>query len=133
LHVTLDIARSAEIDALEIPGQELVRSAILNLIMNAIQAAGNRGEVQLRSILENGNLDIQVRDNGPGPNAAVQDRMFEPFVTSKAEGVGMGLALVKQTADRVHGKVSWKREDGWTIFSLQIPIGEPASVTARNA
>ncbi len=133
LHVKLDIARSIDIDALEIPGQELVRSAILNLIMNAIQAAGNRGEVQLRSTLEQGNLDIQVLDNGPGPNATVQDRMFEPFVTSKAEGVGMGLALVKQTADRVHGKVSWKREDGWTIFALQIPIGEPASVTARNA
>jgi signal transduction histidine kinase len=133
LHVKLEIPRHPDLDTLEIPGQELVRSAILNLIMNAIQAAGNRGEVRCLSAVENGTLDIQVMDNGPGPNAAVQDRMFEPFVTSKAEGVGMGLALVKQTADRFHGKVSWKREDGWTIFQLQIPIGEPAQLIARNA
>ncbi len=120
-HVTMEIQRSSETDPIEIPSQELVRSAILNLMMNAVQAAGNRGIVKLQSRLENDKLELEVWDNGPGPSAAVQDRMFEPFVTSKAEGVGLGLALVRQTADRVQGSIQWQRRDGWTVFSLTIP------------
>ena len=65
---------------------------------------------------------IQVSDTGPGPPPELRESLFDPFVTGKPEGVGLGLALARQVAQAHHGTVSWCREDGWTRFRLVLPL-----------
>lgn len=109
---------------LMIPDGNSVVGAIINLVLNAFEAAGPGGKVELRQSHEqasSGNLSLWiVRDNGPGPSAEIAESMFEPFATTKREGVGLGLAMCKRIAHRLHGDVYWKRVDGWTEFVFKV-------------
>lgn len=114
--------RTQEIEATSIQQSELLTSAILNLLLNAIQAAGQGGQIKLLATNSTpGWLMVEIRDNGPGPSAEVQARMFDPLVTTKREGVGLGLALVAQAAKELGGEINWRRETDETVFSLQLP------------
>jgi signal transduction histidine kinase len=106
---------------------ESLRAAVLNLVTNAIEAAGPGGEVTLRTIREEGMLGIEVGDNGQGPPAHVADTLFEPFVSSKPEGVGLGLALARQVAVDHGGTLAWKREGSRTVFRLMLPAAAGTS------
>ena len=103
---------------------ESVRAAVLNLTLNAIEAAGSPGQAGLDVHAADGNVTFDVWDNGPGPPAELADSLFDPFATSKPEGVGLGLALAKQVADAHGGELSWRRIDGRTCFRLMIPLTE---------
>ena len=70
---------------------------------------------------------ICVRDNGPGIAELIQDELFEPFVSTKPEGLGLGLALVRRAAEYLGGHVRWKRENGSTIFEFTSVVTLPAS------
>lgn len=100
---------------------ESLRAAILNLVTNAIEAAGPGGQVTLRTISKDRLIGVEVGDNGPGPSSRVADVLFEPFVTTKPEGVGLGLALVRQVALDHGGSLTWQREAGHTVFRLMFP------------
>jgi signal transduction histidine kinase len=115
LEVTLDPGESSvEADL------ECLRAAILNLVTNAIEAAGTRGRVTIETTQSGGVVGIEVGDTGPGPSRAVADSLFEPFVTTKSEGVGIGLALARQVALDHGGCLSWKRESERTIFKFTL-------------
>ena len=101
--------------------------ALINLGLNALEAAGPGGAVELSSrVLNDGRAKIewQVKDNGPGPTAEMAKTMFEPFATTKREGVGLGLAMCKRIAHRHAGDVTWRRQDGWTVFTMTISAGK---------
>jgi signal transduction histidine kinase len=101
-----------------------LRGAVLNLTLNAIEAAGPGGEVHLRvseQAFANALL-IEVRDNGPGPPSELAEALGEPFVTGKAEGVGLGLALARQVAIDHGGMLTWERESKRTCFRITIPL-----------
>jgi signal transduction histidine kinase len=98
-----------------------------NLIGNAIDAAGPGGTVQVTVKQGVGEVVIEVSDTGPGPPAAVADRLFEPFVTGRDQGIGLGLAVAKQAADAHGGRIDWRREDGRTVFRVMLSSGEPAT------
>lgn len=102
----------------------------LNLVTNAVEAAGNGGWVEIRlyrcaSLASGGRkppeYSIEVIDSGPGPPAAIADRLFQPFVTGKREGVGLGLAVARQVAEAHGGCVSWCRRDDATWFRIDLP------------
>ena len=59
---------------------------------------------------------IEVIDTGPGPPPEIAIKLFEPFVTGKPEGIGLGLAVAKQAADAHGGRIEWERRDGRTVF-----------------
>jgi signal transduction histidine kinase len=91
-----------------------------NLIGNAIEAAGPGGTVTVTATRANGETVVEVSDTGPGPPAAVADRLFEPFVTGRDQGIGLGLAVAKQAADGHGGRIDWRREDGKTVFRVML-------------
>ena len=64
---------------------------------------------------------IEVTDTGPGPPPEVAETLFEPFVTSKPEGVGLGLALAHRVAVEHGGQLAWIRDGERTRFRLTLP------------
>ena len=94
-----------------------------NLLGNAIDAAGPGGAVEARLSQQGDMAILEVRDTGPGPGAAMAERLFEPFATSKPEGVGLGLAVARTIAEGHGGTIAWTREDGRTLFRVVLPLG----------
>jgi signal transduction histidine kinase len=111
-------------DLTTVPDLEQFRTASLNLALNAIEAAGQDGEVTITSRVEDGHIVIDFSDSGDGPPDEINDTLFEPFVTSKPEGVGLGLALAKRVAEENHGSLTWHRKNDRTIFMLSVPQDE---------
>lgn len=99
-----------------------VRQVISNLLDNAAQAQGN-GRVTIAARGEGGAVLVTVRDRGPGIPEAIRGRLFEPFVTSKETGTGLGLALARRIAER-HGGALRLVEAGppGAGFELRLPI-----------
>ncbi len=91
-------------------------AALTNLVLNALQQA-TRVEVSVARD-EQHRLRIDVVDNGSGPPHDVAAEIFEPFVTSKPEGLGLGLPLVARAARRLGGEVEWTRDGERTRFTL---------------
>jgi signal transduction histidine kinase len=76
-----------------------VRQILLNLLRNAMQAAGPTGHVRVSGELREGAWELQVEDSGPGVSAAERERIFEPFYSSKADGAGLGLSIARRLCD----------------------------------
>ena len=93
----------------------------VNLVGNAIDAVGSAGEVWLELRREGPLAVVEVTDTGPGPPPDVAARLFEPFVTGKPEGIGLGLAVVRHAAEAHGGRVAWRREGGRTVFRVELP------------
>jgi signal transduction histidine kinase len=107
-----------------------LRQVISNLVDNAIHAASPVGSV--RAILthpDEGHLVLTVDDTGPGIDVSVRNRLFEPLVTTKPKGIGLGLALVRRIVDRHSGSIEVSRGPlGGARFKVELPVvnqGEP--------
>lgn len=98
-----------------------LRAAVLNLTLNAIEAAGRGGIVRLWVEGGGAMATVHVADSGSGPPLELSAELFEPFATSKPEGVGLGLALARRVATEGGGRLSWERSDGRTLFRLELP------------
>jgi signal transduction histidine kinase len=94
---------------------------VVNLLGNAMDAAGPGGSVEVRAGVEGRVLFLEVLDTGAGPPEEIAGRLFEPFVTSKPEGVGLGLAVARQIAEGHGGRISWLRREGRTCFRVELP------------
>ncbi len=101
-----------------------LRQVFVNLLENAVDAASPSGEVAVRARAGDGVIEVDVEDSGPGVDAATRRRLFEPLITTKQRGVGLGLALVKRIAERHGGSVSYSgRAGGGARFSVRLPGG----------
>jgi two-component system sensor histidine kinase HydH len=82
--------------------------ALLNLMLNAIKAMDTGGTIAIHAaVCHDGQaVCIQVEDNGPGIAADLQDKIFEPFYTTRQQGAGLGLAMVRKIAEQHAGKIS---------------------------
>jgi len=99
-----------------------LRQLFVNLIENALQACGGSGAVTVRGTRLDGFARVAVEDTGPGVDQATQRRLFEPLITTKEKGVGLGLALVKRIAERHDGSVGYEpREGGGARFVVRLP------------
>ncbi len=103
-----------------------LRQLIANLVLNALDAT--RGQPEQATIavdverLNGERVALRVCDSGPGPAADVADRLFEPFVTNKPEGTGLGLYVARRVVESHHGSIAWDRLGGQTRFSVVLPL-----------
>jgi signal transduction histidine kinase len=97
----------------------------LNVLGNAVEAAGPGGTVEVDLQIADGNRAVvEIWDTGPGPSPEVAERLFEPFVTGKSEGVGLGLAVARQVTEEQGGRIDWRRESGRTCFRIELPLSQ---------
>lgn len=101
----------------------LLRQAIANLISNAIEAHGrNPGNIYLSATAGDESIIVEVADDGPGFDTDTIARVFEPLVTTRASGTGLGLALVKGVTERHGGTVqAYNRAQGGAAVRLSLP------------
>lgn len=122
-HVQVTFGSSMTLDDVDahVHDADSLRAALLNLVLNAVEAAGQGGEVSLAVKRDGDEIIASVVDTGPGPPAETASALFEPFVTSKQEGVGLGLTLALHTALNYEGTLQWRRQDGRTVFEMRWP------------
>ena len=100
---------------------ELVRAAILNLVLNAAQALGGRGSVAVTIRGTVTEALIIVEDSGPGIPLDIREQIFEPFFTTKARGGGLGLPIARRTAELHGGSLTVQcPETGGTIMTMTL-------------
>jgi signal transduction histidine kinase len=126
-----------------VPGDEgLLRQALLNLVRNAAEACEGMaagGEVLLKGEVvrteDGGSQRIVILDNGPGIEHAALSKLFRPFYTTKADGTGLGLAVVQKILVQHGGQVEARnRPEGGAAFMVTLPLcgTAPEAVELRN-
>lgn len=118
-------------EELLLPGDPLLLATALdNLVRNAMEAAvaaKDLGqvlspEVRVRLSQRDGEAVVEVEDNAGGPPPGFEDRLFEPFVTSKPKGVGLGLSMTRRAVEQQGGRLTFARLPGGSRFSLHLPV-----------
>ena len=111
---------------------------LINLVLNATDAAKPREDAPARvgvelAVEEGARAVLRVTDSGPGPAAAIENEVFEPFVTDKPEGTGLGLYVARQVAEDHNGALGWRRLGETTCFTLTLPLaGAPPEAAERE-
>lgn len=100
-----------------------LQQLLLNLLINASQAMAERhGHIQLTVTFAEDWVHIAIDDNGPGIDASLQHSLFEPFVTTKAVGNGLGLAICRQIAEKAGGTLQLATSTlGGACFEIRLP------------
>lgn len=125
--IHFSVTYSLESSCVQIRADEcLLREALTNLLINAADAVSNDGEIQLHTEISKDMLCIHVRDNGCGIPDEYLDTLFDPFVTHKSNGTGLGLHIVQTAALQHNGKISVSSciDPGHTFtdFCLALPL-----------
>ncbi|HEX9937238.1 MAG TPA: HAMP domain-containing sensor histidine kinase [Longimicrobium sp.] len=105
--------------------------AFANLLLNAADATGGTGSVEVVARAANGHVEVRVLDSGPGIAAENIERIWEPDFTTKSRGTGLGLTLVRQTVQAHGGKVGARnRPEGGAEFRVVLPVAQMTAVAA---
>lgn len=103
-----------------------IQQVLINLMRNAIEAMrdGERRELIVRTLPDGPDqMVVEVEDTGPGISDEIAAHLFQPFVTSKASGMGIGLSISKRIVEAHRGRISARRnENGGTTFRFTLPI-----------
>ena len=97
-----------------------------NIIDNAIDAMGGKGELRVRTYRDDTCVVVEIGDNGPGISPEVQPHIFEPFFTTKGvgEGTGLGLDTVQRIVKKHRGSIQVTSKPGNTCFQVFLPLVE---------
>ncbi len=112
--------------------REQLIQAVLNIVRNSVQAMDGQGVVRLRTRIERsltiGNkrhrlaLRVEVEDNGPGIPETLQEHIFYPMVTGRADGTGLGLSIAQDIINRHGGLIEFTSRPRQTVFTLYLPL-----------
>jgi signal transduction histidine kinase len=102
--------------------RELIRRALVNLVLNAVDAMRDGGSLVITSYDHPRGFELEVADSGPGLSDEAKRRAFEPFYSTKQNGTGLGLALVQHVAEAHGGTVTAANcPEGGAAFTIKIP------------
>jgi signal transduction histidine kinase len=103
---------------------EKIAQLFLNLSINAIDAMEGEGELWISTNTKGNFIEVRVQDTGSGISPSIRDNIFQPFVTTKAKGLGLGLAIVHRVVEQHKGKIEVETlTDKGTTFTVSLPIG----------
>lgn len=104
-----------------------------NLIQNAIQALKGKGKIEISIFPQNSFVIVEIEDDGPGIPLKIQDRIWDPFFTTKdqGEGTGLGLGIAKGIVEKHKGKINLTSNPGKTIFRIELPVN-PEAVSSES-
>ncbi|RMF20757.1 MAG: HAMP domain-containing protein, partial [Deltaproteobacteria bacterium] len=108
---------------------QLTTQAFLNIVLNALQAIEGKGTLTIRSrwLSDDATVQIEFEDTGSGIPPEIQEKLFTPFFTTKRQGTGLGLHVVKSIIERQGGRVSLRSTVGkGTVFIVRLPVQERA-------
>lgn len=127
---TVVVSREYQADLAAVPLDEnLCEQVFLNLFQNAYEAMGGAGgtfTVEASDAFSSGRKGVQVRlqDSGPGVAPEMREQIFNPFVTTKKTGVGLGLSIVAKIVDEHHGTIRLEKSERGACFVLFFPAEE---------
>ena len=109
--------------AIEALGSEL-NQVWTNILDNAIDAMGGHGRIRIRAFARDGDVVVEICDDGPGMPPEVRERIFEPFYTTKppGSGTGLGLHISHNVVGRHGGRIDVRSRPGETCFEVSLPI-----------
>lgn len=110
-----------------------IKRVFINLIKNAIDAMPNGGKITIDSKQVNGNLEVSFSDTGVGITDDVLPKLFSPLFTTKAQGMGFGLAICKRIIEAHGGTITVKTvKDKGTTFTVTLPIEPKLEIGGEN-
>jgi signal transduction histidine kinase len=116
--------------------QDLCEQVFTNLFMNACEAMGEEGgdlKVRIRRAAEENAVTVEVEDSGPGVSPEMKEQIFNPFVTTKKSGVGLGLAIVSKIVDAHGGSVKLiSAPNHGACFRVTFPVGIAAERAGKS-
>lgn len=127
--VNVELVREALLPEIEADPEQL-KEVLVNLVVNACEAMAGNGAIVIREeevIVEplKRMAVIRLSDNGPGIPAAVVDKVFQPFFTTKEDGTGLGLSIASRIVEEHHGELAVRSQEGdGTVFTITLPIKE---------
>lgn len=98
-----------------------LEQVIFNLVRNALEAS-EAPDIRVKTAKMNGRAILEVRDTGPGVPDALRSRIFEPFVTGRPNGTGLGLALCQRLVEEMDGDLTLRDDTAETTFRLSVPL-----------
>jgi two-component system, NtrC family, sensor histidine kinase HydH len=102
---------------------ELMERVFYNLLLNAAQASDEGGAITLKTRRVEDTAEVAVIDRGPGIDAKIKEQIFNPFFTTKSDGVGLGLAIVSKIVDEHGGRMAVESEpEKGSVFRVYLPI-----------
>ena len=101
--------------------RELLKQALLNLLINAIQAIEEKGSITVDVGERENEAFISITDTGCGIPKEVQKKVFDPFFSTKKRGTGLGLAIVHRIVEAHHGRITLSSVPGKTTFTIYLP------------
>ncbi|MGD0212696.1 MAG: ATP-binding protein [Terriglobales bacterium] len=106
-----------------------------NIIDNAIDAMGGKGELRVRAYREEDCVVVEIGDSGPGISPEVKPHIFEPFFTTKGvgEGTGLGLDTVQRIVKKHRGSIQVTSKPGDTRFQVWLPLAESGTITGKQS
>lgn len=123
--VDVNVESDAQVPAVPLDAR-LVRQAVLNIALNAVQSMEGKGTLRIRissvQLAGGAHARVEITDSGPGIPAEILPRVFEPFFTTRPKGTGLGLAVVKRIVEGHRGRVSVVSAPGTaTAFVIDLP------------
>ncbi len=113
---------------------DLAKQALLNVVLNGVQAMPEGGTLTLRAFRQDGSAQIEISDQGEGIPPEIHDKVFNLYFTTKQQGSGIGLAMTYRVVQLHHGSVEFDSRPGLgTTFRLRFPLLETRQESVREA
>ena len=115
------------LDIIVFADPDMLRSVLLNLLLNACQASRDCA-VEVAASVHGHQCHIEVSDRGPGIPPELRERVFDPFFTTKSSGTGLGLPIVKRLVTSMDGSIELRpRAGGGTVAEVVVPLQRQAA------